>query len=85
MRFTDRFIRQPTLAIVVSVMILMVGLSAVFVLPVRQYPEMESATITIDTAFPGATQDVMQGFVTTPITQAISTASGIEYITATSL
>src|SRR3546814_10703516 len=45
---------------------------------------MESATITIDTAFPGATQDVMQGFVTTPIAQAIATASGIEYITSTS-
>src|SRR3546814_19560888 len=46
---------------------------------------MESATITIDTAFPGATQDVMQGFVTTPIAQAIATASGIEYITSKSL
>ena len=45
---------------------------------------MESATIQIDTAFPGATQDVMQGFVTTPIVQAIASASGIEYITSTS-
>ncbi|MFB0614006.1 efflux RND transporter permease subunit [Aurantiacibacter poecillastricola] len=85
MRFTDRFIRSPILAIVVSLMILLVGLSAVFVLPIRQYPQMESATITINTSFPGATQDVMQGFVTTPISQAIATASGIEYITSTSL
>lgn len=85
MRFTDRFIRSPILAIVVSLMILLVGISAVFVLPIRQYPQMESATITINTSFPGATQDVMQGFVTTPISQAIATASGIEYITSTSL
>lgn len=85
MAFTDIFIRRPILAIVVSLLILLVGVSATFSLPVRQYPRMESATITIDTTFPGATQDVMQGFVTTPIAQAIATASGIEYITSTSM
>ncbi|RKF20609.1 multidrug efflux protein [Altericroceibacterium spongiae] len=84
MRFTDLFIRRPTVAIVVSVLIFLAGLSAILSLPVRQYPAMESATITIDTSFPGATQDVMQGFVTTPIAQSISTASGIEYITSNS-
>jgi multidrug efflux pump len=84
MGFTDKFIRSPILAIVVSLMILLVGLSALFNMPIRQYPRMESATITIDTGLPGATQDVMQGFITTPIAQAIATASGIEYLTSTS-
>jgi multidrug efflux pump len=84
MHFTDLFIRRPILALVVSLLILLVGASAVFSLPVRQYPNLESATIQIDTAFPGATQAVMQGFVTTPIAQAVSTASGIEYLTSTS-
>ncbi|MBT2245936.1 efflux RND transporter permease subunit [Sphingobium sp. BHU LFT2] len=85
MAFTDIFIRRPILAIVVSLLILLVGLSAMFALPIRQYPGMESATITIDTSLPGASQDVMQGFVTTPIAQAIATANGIEYLTSTSL
>lgn len=84
MHFTDLFIRRPILSIVVSLMILLIGISATYNLPIRQYPQMESATITIDTSLPGATQDMMQGFVTTPIAQAISTASGIEYITSTS-
>jgi multidrug efflux pump len=84
MAFTDLFIRRPILSIVVSLLILLAGLSAMALLPIRQFPEMQSATINIDTAFPGATQDVMQGFVTTPIAQAIATASGIEYITSTS-
>ncbi len=84
MKFTDKFIQRPILAIVVSLLILLVGLSALFGLPVRQYPYMESATIQIDTAFPGATQEVMQGFVTTPIVQAIASASGIEYVTSSS-
>jgi multidrug efflux pump len=82
--FTDIFIRRPILSVVVSLLILLVGLAALFSLPIRQYPRMESATITIDTALPGATQDVMQGFVTTPIAQAIATANGIEYLTSTS-
>jgi len=84
MNFTDLFIRRPILSMVVSLLILLIGISAVFSLPVRQYPKMESATITIDTALPGATQDVMQGFVTTPIVQAIATANGIDYVTSTS-
>lgn len=84
MRFTDLFIKRPILSIVVSLMILLVGITATSNLQIRQYPQMQSATITIDTSLPGATQDMMQGFVTTPIAQAISTASGIEYITSTS-
>ncbi|MBJ7532774.1 efflux RND transporter permease subunit [Rhodomicrobium vannielii ATCC 17100] len=83
MRFTDLFIHRPILSVVVSLLILLAGINAFFSLPVRQYPNLQSATITVDTSFPGATQDVMQGFVTTPIAQAIATASGIEYLTST--
>ncbi|RJF64414.1 efflux RND transporter permease subunit [Rhodopseudomonas palustris] len=84
MRFTDLFIRRPILSVVVSLLILMAGASAFLSLPVRQYPNLESATITVDTMFPGATQEVMQGFVTTPIAQAIASADGIEYLTSSS-
>ena len=78
MAFTDIFIRRPILAVVVSLLILLVGGAALFSLPVREYPNMESATIVVDTGYPGATQDVMQGFVTTPIAQAIANANGTE-------
>ncbi|WP_257539783.1 efflux RND transporter permease subunit [Sphingobium sp. CFD-1] len=84
MRFTDIFIRRPILSIVVSLLILLVGGISFFLLQLREYPKMESATIVVDTSYPGATQDVMQGFVTTPIAQAIATANGIEYLTSTS-
>ena len=83
MHFTDIFIRRPILALVVSLLILLMGATAMFLLPVRQYPYLENATITVSTALPGATQDVMQGFVTTPIAQSIATASGIEYLSST--
>jgi multidrug efflux pump len=84
MRFTDIFIRRPILAVVVSLLILLIGGASLALLNVREYPNMESATITVTTAYPGATQEVMQGFVTTPISQAIATVSGIDYLTSSS-
>lgn len=82
MSFTDLFIRRPSLAIVVNVVILLAGLLAINTLPLRQYPNIESATITVSTAYPGATPELMQGFVTTPIAQSIATATGVEYLSS---
>lgn len=66
MRFTDIFIRRPILSGVISVLILLVGLSSLNALTVRQYPQLTNTVITISTAYPGATAELMQGFVTTP-------------------
>jgi multidrug efflux pump len=82
MKLTDPFVRRPVLALVVNLLILLVGLRAVFSLPVRQFPQMESATITVTTTYPGASPELMQGFVTAPIAQSIATADGVEYLTS---
>ena len=84
MTFTDLFIKRPILSLAISILILLTGSAALFALPTRQYPAMESATIVVTTNFPGASQAVMQGFVTTPISQAIASANGIEYMTSSS-
>lgn len=72
MTFTDLFVRRPVLALVVSTLILLLGLFSLGKLPIRQYPLLESSTITVTTEYPGASADLMQGFVTQPITQAVS-------------
>jgi multidrug efflux pump len=82
--FTDLFIKRPVLAIVVSLTILVLGLKAIGSLPVLQYPQSESATITITTSYPGAAPDVVAGFITTPIETAVAQVNGIDYITSTS-
>ena len=84
MRFTDLFVRRPVLAAVVSLLILLIGLRAAFELPVRQYPELKNTVITVTTSYPGAPAELMQGFITTPISQAVATAEGIDYMTASS-
>ena len=84
MRFTDLFVRRPVLALVVSTLILLLGLRALSGLPVRQYPLTESTTITVTTEYPGASPDLMQGFVTQPIAQSVATVEGIDYLSSSS-
>jgi hydrophobe/amphiphile efflux-1 (HAE1) family protein len=81
---TALFIRRPVLASVVSLLILIVGLQAIAKLAVRQYPKIEDSQITVTTSYPGAPAELMQGFVTTPLQQAIAGAAGIDYLTSTS-
>ena len=85
MNFTDLFVRRPVLALVISSLIVMLGMLAIKQLPVRQYPMLETSTITIATRYPGASADLMQGFVTQPIAQAVSSVEGIDYLTSSSV
>src|SRR5262245_9882905 len=80
MRFTDIFLRRPVLAIVVNLIILIAGLQALRRTSVRQYPKLESATITVRTIYVGADANLVRGFITTPLERAIAAADGIDYI-----
>ena len=84
MNFTDLFIKRPVLATVISLVILLLGLKSIDTLELRQFPKLENSQITITTAYPGASADVIQGFITTPIQQSVASAEGIDYITSSS-
>src|SRR6185437_4527358 len=85
MKFTDIFIRRPVLSLVVSLLILLIGLKCLLGLQIRQYPRLYNTTITVTTTYPGASPDLIQGFITTPIEQAVATAEGIDYLTSSSV
>jgi multidrug efflux pump len=85
MHFTDIFIRRPVLAVVVSLLILLIGLRALFDLPLRQFPLVTNTVVTITTVYPGAPAELMQGFITTPIEQAVASVDGLAYVTSTSI
>lgn len=84
MKFTDVFVERPVLASVISLLILVVGLRAIVALELRQYPETENTVVTIATAYPGASSDLVKGFITTPLQQAIAEADGIDYLSSSS-
>jgi len=46
MVFTDIFIKRPVLSVVVSLLILLIGLRAATVMPIRQYPKLSNTVVT---------------------------------------
>src|ERR671921_817196 len=84
MSFTELFIRRPVLSMVVGLLILLLGAQGLMNLQVRQYPEVEETTITITTTYVGASADLIQGFISTPIAKSVSSAEGVDYVTSQS-
>lgn len=82
--FTDLFIKKPVLAISVNLLILLIGLSSIHQLNVRQYPRSDSAVIIVNTAYIGANAELVRGFITTPLERAIASADGIDYLESSS-
>lgn len=84
MRFTDLFIRRPVLSSVVSLLILVLGLRSLDILPVREYPFVQNAVVTVSTSYFGADPNVVAGFITTSLENSIAQANGIDYMTSSS-
>ena len=84
MYFTDIFIRRPVFASVLSLIVLLVGLRAFFSLTIRQYPNIQPSVITITTTYSGANAQLMEGFVTAPIENALGGIDGVDFINSSS-
>jgi multidrug efflux pump len=82
---TDIFIKRPVLSVVVSLLILLIGFRAATSLPIRQYPKLSNTVVNITTVYPGASANLIQGFITTPLEQAVASAEGVDYITSSSV
>ncbi len=84
MNFSEIFIRRPVLSTVVALMILLVGAQGILNMAIRQYPKVEETVITVSTVYAGASPDLIQGFITTPVAKAVSSAEGVDYVTSSS-
>ncbi|MBZ4022707.1 multidrug efflux protein, partial [Rhodobacter sp. TJ_12] len=85
MHFSEIFIRRPVLSTVLAAFMLLLGIQAFFNLPVRQYPKVDETVVTITTTYPGAAPELIQGFITAPISAAVATTEGIDYVTSSSM
>ena len=83
-KFTDIFVERPVVAIVICLGLVLMGLRAASSLPVLQYPQIDSASLVIQTPYVGASAEVVQGFITDPIERAASTVPGIDFISSQS-
>jgi hydrophobic/amphiphilic exporter-1 (mainly G- bacteria), HAE1 family len=82
--FVDFFIRRPIFATVTALMIILAGLVCIPLLPVAQYPNISPPRVSVSSVYTGASAEVVESAVTTPLEQQINGAPGVKYITSTS-
>lgn len=80
MNFSHFFIRRPIFAGVLSIAIFVMGLLAMFKLPIAEYPEVVPPTIVVRATFPGATPRTIAETVASPLEQAINGVEGSLYM-----
>jgi len=80
MNFAHFFIRRPIFAGVLSIAIFIMGLLAMFRLPIAEYPEVVPPTIVVRATFPGATPKTIAETVASPLEQAINGVEGSLYM-----
>ncbi len=76
------FIDRPIFATVLSIVIVIVGTVAVFLLPIAQYPEVAPPTITVTANYPGANAKVVAETVATPIEQEVNGVENMIYMSS---
>lgn len=80
MNFSRFFIDRPIFASVLSLMIVMGGLIAMFKLPISEYPEVVPPSIVVNAQFPGANPAVIAETVSTPLEEQISGVENLLYM-----
>jgi multidrug efflux pump len=84
MSLSEISIRRPVLALVMSLVLILFGLTGFYFLGVREYPAVDPPVVTISTTYPGANPDVIASQITEPLEQVINGISGIRTITSES-
>jgi multidrug efflux pump len=80
MRFSRFFIDRPIFAAVVSIVIFIAGLLAMFGLPVSEYPEVVPPSVVVRAIYPGANPRVISEAVATPLEEQINGVENMLYM-----
>ncbi|OFW99361.1 MAG: multidrug transporter AcrB [Alphaproteobacteria bacterium RIFCSPHIGHO2_12_FULL_66_14] len=80
MTLPELSIRRPVLATVMSLALVLIGLVSYQRLAVREYPKIDEPQVTVETTYRGASADIIESRVTTPLEDSISGIEGVELI-----
>ena len=78
------FINRPIFAIVIAIVITLVGLISMMNLPVARYPQISPPTVQVNTAYTGATAQVVNDTVASVIETQIVGVQDMDYMTSNS-
>ena len=78
------FIDRPVLANVIALLIVILGIVALFRLPVSQYPDVTPPTVVVTARYPGASSATVAREVALPIEQKVNGVEGMIYMSSLS-
>ncbi len=84
MRLSDVCIRRPVFATVLALIIVLLGIVSYSRLQVREYPKIDEPTVTVTTAYLGASADIIESQVTKPLEDSIAGIEGVDVLTSIS-
>jgi multidrug efflux pump len=76
------FIERPIFSWVISIVILLIGGVAAFVLPIAQYPDITPPTVQVSATYPGANAQVVADSVAAPIEQQVNGVEDMLYMSS---
>jgi HAE1 family hydrophobic/amphiphilic exporter-1 len=78
------FLERPVFAWVIAIIIMAVGLLAIYNLPISQYPEMAPPSISVSASYPGSSSETVENSVTQVIEQKMTGLDNLIYMSASS-
>jgi HAE1 family hydrophobic/amphiphilic exporter-1 len=81
---TRFFIERPVFSSVLSLLIVLMGALAIPTLPVSQYPSLALPQVNVTSIYTGASAEIVESAVTTPLEQQINGVEGMKYISSSS-
>ena len=82
--FAGFFIRRPRFSFVISIVIVLIGLVALFKLPIALYPEVTPPEISVRANYPGASAGVIAKTIGIPLEDEINGVEDMLYMKSTS-
>lgn len=82
--FSETFVRRPRFSFVISIVIVLIGVIALFQLPIALYPEVTPPQISVSATYPGASAGVIAKTVGIPIEDEINGVEDMLYMSSTS-
>lgn len=78
------FVGRPVLALVVNLLVILAGLTALFAVEVRELPNVSQPVISVNATYPGASANTIDAEVTSVLEDALARLEGLENISSTS-
>ncbi|MCA1247264.1 efflux RND transporter permease subunit [Massilia sp. MS-15] len=82
MNFSRFFVDKPIFAVVLSVLVFVAGLIAIFQLPVSEYPEVVPPSVVVRAQYPGANPKVIAETVAAPLEEQINGIEDMLYMSS---